>query len=217
MLPVHEELFLLALDEDKGNILPFAKKTIYQAIIGGILAELVLMGKVCSNEKHRLELLDNAPTGDQILDAAINDIQSSDKQRKLTFWINKFGFHPKELREDIGNSLVAKGLLIREEKSFLWPDPSAEVTLPSARSKFEMKIPLRAMILSTAESNHHDLALLNIASATGLLGLIFTQDELHTAKQCIHETILRTALENPVMQTIEEIEQAILSSMDDTD
>jgi Golgi phosphoprotein 3 len=215
MLSIYEETFLLALDEEKGNILPFTKRTLAYGLAGGILAELTLMGKVDSNEKHRLKLVEDTSTGDPILDEAIQEIHSSEKSRKLTYWISQFSAKPKKLRERIGEQLVARELLYQEDRRYFWKPSSIEEGLLAAPSKFEIKYPLRQMIFSEDESDERSLALLNIASASDLLNLIFTQDELPAAKARIHEKVIRTALENPVLQTIEEIEQAIISSMDD--
>jgi golgi phosphoprotein 3 len=215
MLSIFEELFLLALDEEKGTLLSFAKKTLPYALSGGILAELTFMGKVCSNEKHRLELVDASLTGDQILDEAIKEIGSSEKLRKLSYWVSEFSSKPKKLRERIGERLVEKKLLSQEDRRFFWRTPTAEDTA-LALTKFDLKTPLRVSILSNDNGvDPHNMALLSLASASGLLSLIFTQDELTIARHRIHEKVIRGALGNPVMQSIEEIEQAIISNLDE--
>jgi golgi phosphoprotein 3 len=215
MLSIFEELFLLALDEEKGTLLSFAKKTLPHALSGGILAELTFMGKVCSNEKHRLELVDASLTGDQILDEAIKEIGSSEKLRKLSYWVSEFSSKPKKLRERIGERLVEKKLLSQEDRRFFWRTPTAEDTA-LALTKFDLKTPLRVSILSNDNGvDPHNMALLSLASASGLLSLIFTQDELPIARHRIHEKVIRGALGNPVMQSIEEIEQAIISNLDE--
>ncbi len=215
MLSIYEEIFLLALDDEKGNVFPFAKKTLAYGLSGGILAELALLGKACSNEKHRLELMDTTPTGDMILDEAMQEIQASEKPRKLSYWVSQFSAKPKKLRERIGERMVAKGELNQEDKHYFLKPAASENGQPPVASRFEMKNPLRAAILATDQSDERSLALLNVSSASNLLNLIFTQDELPAAKERIHEKVVRAALENPVLQTIEEIERAIISSLDD--
>ena len=215
MISIPEELFLLALDEEKGNFLSLTKKTLSHALSGGILAELTLSGKVCSDQKHRLELLNDAVTGDEVLDKALSEIGSSEKLRKLTYWVSELSARPKKLREEIGDSLVAKGLLLREEKRYFRQNVSSEETAQTIPSKFELKTPLRALVLSSDEFNARDFALLNVVAASGLLDLIFTRDELKIAEQHIHEKVLRSALQNPIMETIEEIEKAIVTSLED--
>jgi golgi phosphoprotein 3 len=215
MLSIFEELFLLALDEERGNVLPFAKKNLAHGLAGGILAELALIDRLHSNEKRRLEVVDDAPTGDSMLDEILKEIQSSEKLRKPAFWVSQLSARPKNLRERIGERLIEKKMLYQEEKRFFWQAPSDEQNTVVGSNKFNMKYPLRSSIFSTEESNLHNLALLNVASASGLFNLIFTQDELEIARKHLHEKVVRIALDNPAMQTIEEIEQAILTSLED--
>jgi hypothetical protein len=195
--------------------LPSAKKPLAYGLSGGILAELALLGKVCSNEKRRLEVMNANLTGDEILDEVITEIQSSEKPRKLANWVSQLSARPKKLRERIGERLVAKDLLTQDDSHFFWRSLPTEAEAFVPTSKFEMKEALRASILSTAESDLHRLALLTMASAAGLLNLIFTLDELSIAQHRIHEKVVRAALQNPAMETIEEIEQAIITSLDD--
>jgi golgi phosphoprotein 3 len=210
MLSVYEELFLLALDEESGKSLPFAKKTLAHALAGGILAELAFLGKICSNEKHRLELRDTALTGDDILIETIEEIRASEKLRRVSYWVSQISSRPKKLRERIGESLAEKGLLTRDDRRFYWAEPNSE-----GLTKFEMKKPLRTAILSNGEISPRELTLLYVASAAGLHNLIFTQDELEMANNRIHEKVVRYALGNPVMETVEEIGQAVIASLED--
>jgi hypothetical protein len=215
VLSISEELYLLSLDEEKGNILPFVKGTIANGLSGTILAELVLQGKISSNEKHRVEIIDSTPTGDEILDEALQEIQSSEKPRKLSYWVSQLGAKPKKLRERFGERLAAKQILSQEDGRYFWRQPSIEDEQQAALSKFALKQALRAMVLSTETFDQRSMALLNVVSASELLKLIFTQDELPIANRRIHEIVVRAALENPTLQTIEEIEQAVSASIED--
>jgi hypothetical protein len=53
----NKELFLLALDEEKGNLFSFARKSFPYPIAGSILAELALLGKLGVGEKLHLARL----------------------------------------------------------------------------------------------------------------------------------------------------------------
>ena len=215
MIPIYGEMFLLALNEDKGSITSFAKKTIAYGLAGALLSELALEGKVCSNEKHRLEWLQSDPIGDEILDYLFQDIQSAGKHHKLTYWINQLCERPKVLRTRVVENLVAVEVLYEEDNHFFRTLPSSDSNYLAIPNKYEKKQALRAMILSTGKSDHRNLALLNMLVASGLLGLIFTQDELVTAERRIHEAVVREALENPAMQTIEDIERAVIDCIED--
>jgi hypothetical protein len=210
MLTLYEELYLLALDEEKGNLFSFARKFFVYPLAGAILAELALLGKVGVGEKLRLVVSEAEPTGDPIFDGALEQIRVSERARKPSYWVSLFSEEPKKLRQNVAERLVEKNVLVQDEKRFFRQEPisGSESSVPD---KFKIKHELRALILSNGESNLHNLALLEMIAAGGLLGLVFTQDELETADQVIHKKFLIAALENPIMQLVEEIGQAVSS------
>jgi golgi phosphoprotein 3 len=214
MVSLYEELFLLTIDEEKGNFINFTKKTLPAALGGTVLAELALRGKLCSNPKQRLELADNSPTGDDILDEVIRTIDSAEKPRKILYWVNLFSEHPKKLRLAVGESLSTRGLVHQDENHFYWMhSPENEsISLPT---KFEMKNPLRAIIFAGGEVDPHGIALLTILNAAGLLSLIFTADEIPTAKRLIYEKTMGAALGSPDLETVEYIGYAVQEGIEE--
>jgi golgi phosphoprotein 3 len=79
MLTIYEDLYLLALDEEKGNLFSFARKSFAYPLAGAILAELALSGKLGVGEKLRIVLSDATPIGDPILNDALEQIRVSEK------------------------------------------------------------------------------------------------------------------------------------------
>ena len=217
MLTLFEELFLLSLDEDTGNILSFAKKPFAYAMTGSILAELVLLDKIRLNEKHRLELGDSNATGDEILDEAIHALHSTEKPHRPSYWISQLDLKPKKLRDQMGARLATQGLLHQEDKRFFWIFAEEEEDHPMPLLKYQLKAALRDKILSNESSEARCLALVKILAASGLLGLIFTRDELPLSGRVIKEKVIRSALENPALQTIEEIAQAVATTFEDAE
>jgi len=219
MFPLYDELFLLALDEEKGNFLPITKKTIPYGLSGAILAELALRGKLAMNEKQRLVVQDAAPTGDEILDETLKEIEKADKPRKLAFWVSHFGERPKKLRLQIGECLAARNLVQQDDNRFHWQVPTAQAETP-VPTKFQMKNALREVIFTgnaaDPEAVMRRLALLNLLSAAGLLNLVFTVDELPAAQRLIHEKVMHQSLKERQLQTIEEIEYAVVTSIEDS-
>jgi golgi phosphoprotein 3 len=216
MLYTYEELFLLALNEERGVIQPFAKKVLSYGLSGAILADLALLGKISSNEKQRVEILNADPTGDEILDESLKEIKASDKPRQLSYWVTTLGGKsPKKLRQRFGEHLATKQILVQEDGHFYWKQPAVEDDQQLTPSKFDLKETLRAVVLVDGAADICNLALLNVASGSELLDLIFTRDELDIARRNIHEKVLRVALENHPFQTIEEIEQAISTTIED--
>lgn len=214
MLTLYEELYLLALDEAKGNLIWFARKSLVFPIAGLILAELALLEKIHGAEKLRLVANGLEKTGDPILDETLEKIRTSDKPRKLAYWVSQLSLEPKKLKQRIGEQLVKKSVLIQDEKRFFRKDPDPGTT-PAAPDKFQVKYDLRASILSNGELNLRHLTLLEMIDAGNLLSLIFTQDEIEAAEQIIHRQLLTSALGIPVMELVEEIGEAVSSVQED--
>ena len=214
MLTLYEDLYLLALDEEKGNLFSFARKSFAYPLAGAILAELALLGKLGVGEKLRMVLSDASSTGDPIFNGVIEQIRVSEKARKPSYWVSKLSEEPKKLRQNVAERLVEKNVLVQDEKSFFRQEllSGSESTI---LDKFQRKHEMRALILSNGESNLRNLTLLEMIAAGGLLGLVFTQDELETADQMIHKKFLTAALENPIMLLVEEIGQAVSSVQED--
>ena len=214
MLTITEELYLLAIDEDRGTVVKSANQVLNYALAGAILADLALQNKVASNDKGRLELMDTTETGDPILDAVLQKMRSSEKPRRSSFWISEISAKPKKLRRKIEESLVGKGILIREDDRFLGI-AQAEPGENTVTFKYQIKTGLRAGILATQTNDLRSLALLGLARSGKLLSLVFTADEQRIARRRIQETIVWEALGNATAQTIEEIDAAVSACLAD--
>jgi len=214
MLTLYEEIFTLTLNEEKGNPFPFNRKALAHPLSGAILAELAFLDKLCVTEKLRLVLCEDTQTGDRILDGILEQIQAVEKARKASYWVSRLSEEPKKLWQSVGEDLVEKNVLVQDEKRFLRQPPSSEGA-PTTLDKFQMKHRLRASVLSTGESDARSLAVLKILLAGDLLGLVFTLDEIETAKMAIHKLFLAAAMRDPILQVVEEIAQAVSAVRED--
>jgi hypothetical protein len=214
MLTLYEELFTLTLNDEKGNPFPFNRKDLAPPLGGAILAELAFLGKLCITEKLRLAPCNATQTGDRFLDGILDHFQAGDKARKSSYWVSRLGEEPKKLWQSVGEDLAAKNLLVQDEKRFFREPPGAE-SAPVLLDKFQMKHRLRLAVLASGENDARSLALLKILMAGDLLGLVFTLDEIETAKMAIDKTFMAAALEDPILQVVEEIAQAVSAVRED--
>jgi hypothetical protein len=213
MLTLYEKLFLLVLDEEKGNLISFTRKSFAYSVAGAILAELALAGKLGVGEKLRLVAQDGEGTGDPILDDALEQIRASDKLHKPSYWVSAISAEPKKLRYTIGEQLAGKHVLTQDEKRFFRQEPATESD--AVPSKFQLKHELRSLVLSNGARDLRNIALVKMLAAGGLLYLCFTLDEMDAAEQIIHTQLLTAALENPTMELVEEIGQAVTNVRED--
>lgn len=214
MLTIPEELYLLAFDEEKCTLVKSANQSIYYALSGGILADLTLQNKIRLNDKGRLEVNDPDQLSEPILDIVLRKINSHDKPRRVGYWLSAVHTKPKKLRRKVEQSLVDKGILLREDDRFTGI-ASTEGNQDPLWNKYSTKAELRAGILSGKPVGIRSLALLDLLRSCRLLPLLFTADEMNMARRRIKEAIVREALGNPIAQSIEEIGAAISSGLSD--
>ena len=215
MLTLFEELFLLSIHEEKGTIINTMAEALPYGISGAILAELALLGKIGIQENHRIEVLDSNPTGDDILDEALEILAASEKNRRFGYWIETLSQKPAKRRKRLAERLIQKGVVSEEDDRLQWVIPFADSLDQYASAKYMMKNRLRALVLASAQVDVREVALLSLVRACGLLDFIFVKDERKLANRHIHELIVGEALKDPAVQTIEEIGAAIVAMVEE--
>lgn len=214
MLTLFEELLLLSIDEENGSPPPSIIDNLVFGMSGSVLAELAIRGKASVNESHRIELKDSTPTGDEVLDEALEQILASNQPRKVTYWIKHFGDEPKKMRQRLVERLEASGIVKQEDNRLTWVIPFAGSKDKNISAKFALKARIRKKVLAEEELDEHDLALLGLAKACNLLNLVFTKDERKLARRRIYELMVAKSLKNPQFQSIQEIQAAVETQVD---
>jgi len=215
MLTLYEELQLLCIHEDKGIFIGSAIDRLKPGLVGAIIAELAITGKICSSNNHRLQVADASPTNDPILDDALAGMQSSDKERKFGYWLNTLYPKPEKLSKKVTKSLVQKGILTVEDDNLVWVIPSPIHPEINASAKFAIVQHLRSIVLAKQEASPREIAFLSLVSACGLLDLAFLRDERKVANQYINELVVGGAMNDPLLETIQEIDSAIMGVVEE--
>lgn len=215
MLTLYEELQLLSIHADKGIFISSAVERLKPGLVGAILAELAITGKICSSNNHRLQVADANPTNDPILDGALSALQSSDKERKFGYWLNTLYPKSEKLHKKITKSLVQKGILTLEDDNLVWVIPSPLHPEINASAKYAVGQHLRGIVLAKEQASPREIAFLSLVSACGLLDLVFLSDERKVANQYINELVVGEAMKDPLLETIQEIDSAIMGVVEE--
>lgn len=215
MLALFDEVFLLSIHEDKGTVIASKEDDLGFALGGAVLAELALIGKIGLKDNQRLEALDPNPPEDDIQAEALDRIRSEGKERKIGYWINVFSQKPEKLRKRLAKRLVQAGVVSQEDDRFQWIIPSPDSPDQNASAKYWLKNRIRELVLTSAQAEMREIALLSLVRASGLVYFIFLKDERKLADRRIHELVVAQALKNPAMQTIEAIAAAIESVVEE--
>jgi hypothetical protein len=211
MITLFEELFLISIHEAKGSLVASAASRLAYGLGGALLAELALSNRVRVEQNHRVELNNADPTGDPLLDKALGKIKVSENPRKVSYWVTVFSNKSKRLRRQIARRLEEQGLLHLEDERMTLVIPYAQFPDRQASVKYWIKNRLRGIVLACEEPDLHDIALLSLLEASGLLDLVFTRDEIKSARRMIYELRVTRALDDTTGQAIEEIEGAVES------
>lgn len=215
MLTIYEKLHLLSIHEDKGIFIGSAVNRLKPGLVGAILAELALSGKICTTNKSRLQLVDENLTNDPILDSAIKALKNSQKERKFGYWLHTIYPKPEKLRKKVSASLVKKGIVTQDEDYLVWVIPSPLYPDIKASTKYWVIQHLRAVVFAQENAQPYDIALLSLLSACNLLDLTFLRDERKAATRTINELVVSGALQDPLLETVQEIDSAIAAVVEE--
>jgi hypothetical protein len=202
-LTIPEKLFILAIDDDRGNVASFIKDSLQYGLAGGVLAELALAKKIQLVE-GRLAIVDAASMADPLLHGVLATIAAEPKPRKLERWIEKIG--SKKLEKQVASKLAECNVISIEEKRILWIIPCALYPQKDASVKYWIKEHLRALFLAAEPAEPSDIALLSLLAACNMLRLVFTRDERKAASKKVKAIVKGEIFGETVAQLLQDIE-----------
>lgn len=209
MLTLPEELLLLTIHQEKGTYIGAAADRLKVGLAGALLTQLALHGKIEVDKNHRVNVLDAEKSEDDLADEALAAIKESEKARKVGYWINSFTPKADSYRKRLVERLVEKGILTLDDDHLNWVVPSPYHPEGVAPTKYWLKRRLRDIVLAEDEAGSAEVALLSLVRAVDLLDLVFVKDERRLASNRINELLVRSAMTNPLCQSIQEIESTI--------
>ena len=214
MLTLPQELYLLALHEEKGRVPASLSTSLHYGLGGAILAELILQGRVGLDDNRKAVVVNNGMFGDDdLLNEGLERIQASGRHHKATYWVSTFSDYIKKLEKRLANRLVDQGVLRKEEKRFLGVVPYEAFPALDASARFWIKQHLRSVVLGGETPDAHTATLLSLMRACDLLGRVFTRDELKMARRKIETLTRGEVIGEAVQQAIETIEAATMAAI----
>ena len=210
MLTMIEELFLLALNDAKGDIPNSIALPLRFTLGGAVLTELFLAGKISLNENKKVVLGDETPCEDPQLNEAFEIIKAyRGHPKKISFLIDEINPKPNKFLKRLGEGLVQKGILYQEEKRYLWVIPYLVFPQQDASAKYWVKQHLRGVVLGGEVGDFHTVVVLSLARAGNMLDFIFTRDEMKAARKRVGSIIKDSLAGFEMREIIEEVEDAV--------
>lgn len=215
MFTLCEELLLLSVHEAKGTFIGSTFERLKAGLAGAILAELALAEKIQVSPNHRLRLVDDSQANDDVLNDALAILKESKRERKLGYWINTLGQRNEKIRKQVIAGLLRKGVASQDDERLVWVVPSPLQPETKSSTKYLLNKRLRGLVLAQEETQPSDIVLLSLVRACGLLDLVFLSDERKLAGKIINELFYGKAINDPVIQAIQEIEEVIAALVEE--
>jgi len=186
MFTIFESLFLLAIDDEEGDLIESVKGEIEPVLAAGVLSELALNKRIRLKDGHIL-VVDPAVIENSVLDRVLYYILDTPRLRKIKYWINTLVY--EKLSSEIGHYLVEKRVLVRKKKRLLLVAPYVENALAYVSAKYEVKRILREIVLANRAAEPGEKIQLALLYHSDLLTLVFTRGERKAAAKKIKKLI----------------------------
>lgn len=198
-LSLPEEIVLLTLDDATGRAIGRQGIAASIALAGAVMMELALAGRV-DTDRHRLEVLDDSPTGDAVLDAGLPLLREAPDSRGALMLLAR---EETGLRPLVLSALLARGLLHRVDGRVLLVFPERRYLKPEDRPEPRE---VRARLLRSIETDDipepREALLLGLARATALLPLLLPPELLAARQERIMLLNRLEALNRSVAETV---------------
>lgn len=180
-LALPDELLLLALDDERGTRAHATE--LEPGLAGAVLLDLALRGRLDVDGKT-LRVVDPAPTGDAVLDAALEAIARETRPRSAKHWVSKL---QKGVRQQVSDRLVAAGTLRRDEHKVLWVFPVTRLPAENPAPEAAVRARLDDAVLRGITPDERTAALAALVHATGLGRTVFPDADRRALKARLTE------------------------------
>lgn len=190
-LGIHEELLLLAFEEDTGKAV--SGTWLGVALPGAVVAELLLRDRLQLVPKEGegeeiLEAVGSGSTGDEVLDEALETVEEEDEAWELSRWILKLS-GMKKLRHRVARGLCRKGVLRNEEKQVLLLFKRRLYPEVDPAPERELRDRIREALVGEAEVDPRTAALVALADAGALLRPVLGKEVLEACEERVEAIV----------------------------
>ena len=181
MLRFAEEILVLVLDEERGDLAPnLPARSLDLALAGAVLMDLALEDRI-DTDLERLMLVDPTPFGDDILDPALAEIAKDGQSRDTAYWLGRIAGRGDRIRRTALARLIERGILRSEAHGLLSlvPSVSRSRRYPTVdgQSVEEARLRIMRVLFSDDVPDPRDIAMIALANACGVFRSILTSEE----------------------------------------
>jgi Golgi phosphoprotein 3 len=208
-LTLAEELLLVALDDQRGSLLPLPPYAMEVASAAALVMDLSLRGRI-DTDAHALTVISTAPTGNALLDDVLAQISADPATQSTTEWLRRLATG-SDVRERIIAALVERGVLRSVEKRLLWVFKTRVYPPTSGIEEREVRSRVMTLLNNDDIPDPRDSLLVGLLGATKLLDELLSRSEHHRLAARIDQITGFEALNRSMSRTIDEL-QIMLSA-----
>jgi hypothetical protein len=212
MLTFAEEIMLLVLDDETGTIAPLGDYALNATLGGAVLMDLALRSKI-DNDLESLVVVDDSPTGEEILDAVLAKVAASEQVLSPEAWVAEISRDGPEIRRKALDRLVERGILEMVDQKILWVFETRRYPVIDNREEQEVKRRLLDVILSDQIPDPRDVVLICLADACSLFELILSGRELDSAEPRIAQIRKLDLIGQAVANTVDRLRVELTKAM----
>ena len=212
MLTFTEEILLLMLDDD-GLFLPIRGGAVEHIMVGAVLMDLAFANRI-DTDPEKLEVIDSTPTGNPLLDGALERIAGSGETMNTKGWVELLAREQAaEVRQHALNRLIELGILEAKDEKFLWVFHSRRYPTVDGRTERAVKLRMEDVLLSDDMPDPRDIALICLVDACDILDDLFSEREMERVRPRVEQLRMMDLIGREVGTVIAEIEESITMAM----
>ncbi len=211
-LTLADEILVLMLDDDSGQVDPGCTAIASTAIAGGVLMELALQGRI-DTDLTALFIVDKTPVGDDLLDSILAEIAAEPEQQSSAWWIDTLSTRHGDLVERVLMRLVTAGILREEERRFLWVFSRRAYPQVSGREEREAKGRILALLFNDEVPDPRDTLLLGLAKTAGILSTILSAEEVEKTASRVNDVVALEEIGRSVGLVARQVREAVTTIM----
>ncbi len=186
MLTFAEELLLLGHDENSGNFHDLPDILFDAALAGAVLMDLAIRNRI-DVDLEKLIILDQTPTGEELLDHALAALVQHPEIATTADALDLLRKEGGAIEDKAIARLLERGILRREAARIFWVFETRRYPLIDGKELQEVKLRIAELLFSDTIPDPHDVVIIGLAQACGLLERVFAPNELEHCRGRIEQ------------------------------
>ncbi|MBD2261306.1 GPP34 family phosphoprotein [Pseudanabaena sp. FACHB-2040] len=208
-----QDLILLALNPQTGKTRFSWYSALDYGLVGSLLLDLVLQGKLEIDDDNRVIGAISGNTGNEFLDQRLSEVLASTRPRTARFWVTRWRRRYRGIQTVVLQNLIDLGVLERQEQRILGLFPTQRYFLTDEFIQREIVQQVRAAVLEGIGLDSRMAALISLMQASHLTDAVFRPEERPEARSRIKAIAIEELVGQAISKAIFTIQATTLGAI----